>query len=178
MFIALEGLDGSGKGTLSRHLSQRFSLPVVAFPSPNTPQLQAFLRGERSIRPKALFCLFLHDILQHVPEKGLVDRYVFSTIAYERDGLGYERAKAIVEALDVPKPKAVLYLKVSVETALRRSRGEHIYDKDRALQEEVFRRYERMREEQFLAPWFVIDAEQPIEGMLKEGEALLRRLLA
>jgi len=178
MFIVLEGLDGSGKGTLAKHLSQTLGLGVVAFPTKKTRELHSYLEGKVRIRPKPLFLLFLYDILQHLPEEGdwVVDRYVFSTIAYGR-GLALERAKAVVEALEVPRPRAVLYLRISVETALKRSRGEHIYDKDRELLSEVWRRYEALYREQFLAPWYGVDGEQPLERVLKEGEAIVRRLM-
>jgi len=177
MLLAIEGLDGSGKGEMVRYLSQRFGMRVVAFPTPYTEQLHAYLRGEMAVRPKALFLLFLYDILQYVPEEGLLDRYVFSTIAYDK-AFSYERAKEIVEALQPPKPKAVIYIRVGVETALKRSKGEHIYDKDREVQERVKERYERMAEENFLTKWYVVNGEQSLEGMLKEGERIVERLMS
>lgn len=108
MFVTFEGMEGSGKSTLSRLLLERLNNANI--PSLHTREPGGCLLGNQ-IRPlllstsqvlysKAELFLFLSDRAQHVHEvirpaldNGLIvlcDRYADSTIAYQGYGRGMD----------------------------------------------------------------------------------------
>jgi len=92
--IAIEGIDGSGKTTLTARLRDSLGERALMTHEPMKRELSAYAdsrgRDEYSIVAKAL--AFVHDraehtldILQHLKEGRIVisDRYFLSTIAYQ-----------------------------------------------------------------------------------------------
>ena len=105
MLVVLEGLDGAGKSTqvkrLKEYLSQRFgSLEYIHFPRYDAPVygslISRFLRGDfganDQVHPQLVALLFAEDrhgaapLIRKALEEGktvLLDRYVYSNIAYQ-----------------------------------------------------------------------------------------------
>lgn len=105
MLVVLEGLDGAGKSTqvkkLREYLEQKFpSLVYIHFPRYDAPVygdlISRFLRGDfgsnETVHPQLVALLFAEDrhgagpMIKKALEEGktvLLDRYVYSNIAYQ-----------------------------------------------------------------------------------------------
>ncbi len=161
MLIVLEGLDGAGKSTqvhkLREYLTERCgTLEYIHFPRYDAPVygdlIGRFLRGEfgsiDTVHPQLVALLFAEDRHGAVPgmqaalEAGkvvLLDRYVYSNIAYQCAKLpdGEERARLrdwIFEteygAFSLPVPDLNLFLDVPIGF-VEKSLAEHRCGSDR-----------------------------------------------
>jgi dTMP kinase len=134
--IVIEGADGAGKSTLQRalaaHLSAQGTTVVQSREPTNGPNGMAIRQAAQSQRlsPEKELELLLLDRRAHVAEliapalaRGdwvILDRYYFSTIAYQgAAGLDLAMLQAVNEAF-APRPDALLLLDLPVETSLQR----------------------------------------------------------
>lgn len=156
MLIVLEGLDGAGKSTqvkkLRSYLESLYgSLTYIHFPRYEAPVygelISRFLRGDfgdnNSVHPQLVALLFAEDRhgagaeIKSVLEKGgtvLLDRYVYSNIAYQCAKLEKEdEAHALRDWIfnteygnfELPKPDLNIFLDVPisfVESSLSQNR--------------------------------------------------------
>ena len=155
-FIVIEGLDGSGKSTVTKLLAQRFAesnLPCHMTFEPTAGPMGKLLRdilsGEvKDIENEAFALLFAADRYQHLVKEMLpalvhshviCDRYYYSSMAYQGiDTETLERVAAYNQAvMPIRKPDIVFFLNVSPQACVQRiaSRGEtaNIYDSLQAL---------------------------------------------
>ena len=143
MFIAFEGLDGSGLSTHSRLLvkwlnSRGYRAVYTKEPTPHSP-LSSIIRDYLA-RPEPLddllALLFAADRIWHLQEdprlpgggilgalsSGFIvvcDRYKYSSIAYQGSGVGIEWVEMVnLRARDAD---LILYLDVPVEVAYKRA---------------------------------------------------------
>lgn len=157
MLVVLEGLDGAGKSTQVRKLKEylesvRGSLDYIHFPRYESPVygglIGKFLRGGfgslDSVHPQLVALLFAEDRHAALPEirdaldKGstvLLDRYVYSNIAYQCAKLAdNEEAEELREWIlntefghfNLPRPDLNIFLDVPisfVEKSLNTSRA-------------------------------------------------------
>ncbi len=147
-FITLEGGEGSGKTTLlhqlAAFLTQR-GYDVVTTREPGGSPLGETIRdwllhrdSNISICHQAELLLFLAARAQHIEEKilpalesgkiVLCDRFNDSTIAYQGGarGLGIKQVKKLCQLVcGAVMPQLTLFLNVSPEVGLSRSRGVH-----------------------------------------------------
>lgn len=157
MLVVLEGLDGAGKSTQVRKLKEylesvRGSLDYIHFPRYESPVygglIGKFLRGGfgslDSVHPQLVALLFAEDRHAALPEirdaldKGstvLLDRYVYSNIAYQCAKLpDNEEAEELREWIlntefghfNLPRPDLNIFLDVPisfVEKSLNASRA-------------------------------------------------------
>jgi len=149
MLVALEGVDGAGKATQLRLVSEQLRLAglsteVISFPRYQQGVFGAsvarFLNGDlgepASVPPEFPALLFACDRLEHRQELldllersdvVLADRYVASNAAYQAARLaGVERAAFLewllrveYEVFELPRPALQVYLRVGVDTARR-----------------------------------------------------------
>ncbi len=185
--IVLEGLDASGKGTQIDLLKSKFNCAVFKYPTHSFSILDAYLNKKIDIDRKALFLLFLADIaneqqklktaLQHY-EYVFVDRYVFSTIAYELDSITYAQAKKIVSEIGFIKPDKVILLDLDSKTAqTRKSKQKKLdrYEENAAYLESVRKNFLKLYEDKFLSEWEKIDASQSIDEIQKDILNVLKK---
>ncbi len=137
MFIAVEGIDGSGKSTtiaeLEKFLTSRgHAVHRTAEPTGlDTGRAIRELLGQKSERPYTrheLALLFAADRLRHLEEEVepalaagktvLTDRYLFSSLAYQSVDLPSEWVAALNRFARLPD--TVIYIEVSIDTALSR----------------------------------------------------------
>ncbi|EPG74470.1 dTMP kinase [Leptospira fainei serovar Hurstbridge str. BUT 6] len=140
-FFVFEGLDGSGKSTLSRYVFDRLSqqsVPAICFAEPTKYEtgqfLRKFLRGEIELSGEDQIQAFLKDremsleknILPALAEGKIVllDRYIYSTAAYQ-SGLELSAQEILRRNLEqgFPEPDLLFYLDLDPELALLRMEG-------------------------------------------------------
>lgn len=171
MFTVIEGIDGCGKDTQLQLLKKEIDFHYFKYPTRNYDVLHKYLNKKIILHPKALFLLFLADIaeeqekLRKAADSGkqvIVDRYVFSTIAYELDSIGYENAKSIVEKAGFFTPDRVILLDLDPKAAQERKRNQKELDRhesDLEYQKKVRGKFLSLYEENFLAKeWIKLDA--------------------
>jgi len=135
MLIAIEGIDGSGKTTVTNYIADELrkrGYDVVVLKEPTNSEygkkIRQILRS-RKTNPFEELELFVKDrewnvqnnVLPALKEGKIVimDRYYYSTIAYQGAlGIDVEYIRKMNEIF--PKPDLIIILDVSPETALRR----------------------------------------------------------
>lgn len=178
MVIALEGIDGAGKTTQARAIAARFrgvGLTVVETKEPTNGEWGRLIRESKHTKrlsPSEELEAFVEDRKQHVRDvinparkKGqvvIVDRYYFSTAAYQGPR-GMDPAEIVrVNEEFAPRPDLLVVLDVPVELGLARirSRGDvaDLFERAEDLERsaEVFR--------SFVGPDVLhVDGTQPAE---------------
>ncbi|WP_035614343.1 dTMP kinase [Haloferula sp. BvORR071] len=136
LFIVLEGIDGTGKSTQTQLLAEWFRTQgreVVASREPTDGPWGRQIRATAAtgrLSPDEELELFLKDRRQHVEELispalaagkvVILDRYYFSTMAYQGSrGFDPLAIRAKNEAF-APKPDLLMILDLDVDTALSR----------------------------------------------------------
>ncbi len=186
MLVVVEGVDGCGKSTQIEFLKEKLGAVVFKYPTRKYPMLNDFLEKKATLDPKALFLLFLADIAddQENVRKALaenkvviLDRYVFSTLAYEVDGILPRDGAKIVENIDYLKPDKVLLLDIDSKTSQERKSAQKEldrYEENAAYLEKVRLNFLALAEERFLTPnWHTIDATKDVESLHSEIMELL-----
>jgi dTMP kinase len=181
ILIALEGIDGTGKSTQARRLTaifreQGYAVTLLREPtlSPWGQRIRAAMAaGHRVLAPSQELDLFLqdrrYDVAAHITpalatrQLVLMDRYYFSTIAYQGAlGIDLEHIRRLNEAF-APVPDLVLLLMVPPAQALERIRQE------RGQTDDVFEREDHLHQVNSVYRTLTgphvhpIDAGQPIE---------------
>lgn len=139
-FIAVEGLDGSGKSTQARIISQRLnelSVPNVCDFEPTDGkigrQIREILSGKQKADARTMALLFAADRIEHITgENGILknlckgtsvisDRYYFSSYAYQMTDMPLEWVMSInSQAKLLAKPDCHIFIDVSPEACLER----------------------------------------------------------
>lgn len=217
MLVVLEGLDGAGKSTqvklLKRYLERRCSsLEYIHFPRYDAPVfgdlIGRYLRGGFGsmdmVHPQLVALLFAEDRHEAAPamrtvlDAGgtvLLDRYVYSNIAYQCAKLGddqeaEELRKWIIDTeyghFSLPRPDLNIFLDVPigfVEKSLNNARcgqdrdylcgGQDIHEADIAFQKRVRDMYRRQAS---LDPSLaVVDCSAP-DGSMLPAEDIFSRI--
>ncbi|MFH2028863.1 MAG: dTMP kinase [Nanoarchaeota archaeon] len=145
IFIVLDGLDGSGKGEMTKRLNDYLAkkgLKVLVTREPTDgkygKEIRNILRQEKDPRSGAEKCLdlFVKDRKEHLvqdiepflkEENGVVicDRYYYSTIAFQQTQ-GIDVEDLIIKNMGFRTPDIAFILDLPVEMALERidKRGE------------------------------------------------------
>ncbi|MBU0762141.1 MAG: dTMP kinase [Candidatus Altiarchaeota archaeon] len=148
MFIVFEGVDGCGKSTHAKLLTQwlrKRGKNVFYTAEPTNGEVGVLIRkilsGKITADPKTLALLFTADRAQHVLEiekhlrKGHIvvsDRYYHSTVAYQA-AQGIDRNWLLKLNNFAPNADIVLYLDVSAKDAEMRARSGEIFEKKEFL---------------------------------------------
>ncbi|MFN7991091.1 MAG: dTMP kinase [Candidatus Micrarchaeia archaeon] len=183
MLVVFEGIDGGGKETQIRLLREALAkkgktLTALKYPTRKTQILNDYLEKKAIVQPKSLFLLFLADIAedQENVRKALssydvvvLDRYVFSTIAYEVDSIDYARGKRIVESVEYIRPDMVVLLDLDPKLSQERKRKQKAldrYEENVSYLAGVRKNFLKLAEERFLTPnWHRVDAGKTIEAV-------------
>lgn len=139
-FIALEGIDGSGKSTQLAMLAERFRAEGADVCETREPTdrtvgrlIRRILTGEESADGRAIAAFFAADRVDHLLHEGgicdmlrrgsvvLCDRYYFSSYAYHGVDMPIERVVELNSvSADILRPDLTVFIDVSPETALER----------------------------------------------------------
>lgn len=180
--IVIDGPDGTGKGTQVELLKKEFPDAVFfKYPTRDFPMLNDYLEKKIELDSKSLFLLFLSDIaneqekIREAEAEGklvILDRYVFSTVAYELDGISYDQAKQIIEALDFIRPDKVILLDITAEESQERKKAQKDldrYESDKEYLGKVRNNFLKLFEERFLCEdWVKVDASKSVEVVHEE----------
>jgi len=168
--IVFEGIDGAGKSTQARMLRRKLRArgrAVVSFREPTRGRFGRELRAKAktagSLTPEGELDLFVKDRRENVARNirpalragkiVILDRYYFSTIAYQgAKGLDPERIRAINERF-APKPDLVFLLDLGASTGLSRIAGRKT--RDLLFERETYLRRVRRFFRAFQGPEFV-----------------------
>jgi len=180
-FLVFEGVDGCGKETQIKMLKEKLDCVVFKYPTQNYQMLNDYLEKKISPDPKALFLMFLADIadeqkkVEEALKEGktvILDRYVFSTISYEVNGVDYENAKKIVERVNYLKPDMVILLDIDSKTSQERKAAQKKldrYEENAEYLEKVRSNFLKLYDERFLdSAWVKIDASKSVGEVHQE----------
>jgi len=189
--IVFEGIDGAGKSTQVRMLRRKLCVrgrKVVSFQEPSRGrwgrELRAKAKAEGSLTPAEELDLFVKDRRENVARNirpallagkiVILDRYYFSTIAYQgAKGLEPDRIRKINERF-APKPDLVFFLDVGPSDGLSRISGRKT--RDLLFERETYLRKVRRLFRAFQGPRFVhLDGRRDKRGL---GREILARTLA
>lgn len=184
MFIAFEGIDGSGKTTQAKllyaYLKRKGKCLFTDEPTTGLTgvYIHGLLRSKKHIDPLALQLLFTADRAEHVNEfiipklkagnTVITDRYMFSTIAYgSAGGVDTETLIKANSQFLVPDATFVIYTNAKTAVERLRKRGSMIdyFEKVGFLSRanDTFRRIRRR-----YPHYFLIDGNRPIEKISEE----------
>lgn len=189
-FIAIEGIDGTGKSTLARRLRNMIELElgsrdVMVTHEPcsvieNTIR-NLFKRSEGPLHPEAMSVLFTADRLLHMDqvvlpalEQGawvISDRHKLSTLVYQT-AMGAD-SEALRVLCQVPSPSPDLTLVLDADPKLTRKRMQKrslkldAYEKDIDRQSKMRDLYVRWASE--FGPSCVLNAEVSEDALLSEA---------
>ena len=141
LFIALEGIDGSGKSTQTKLLEQSLIAKghkvYATFEPTNGPigtMIRTVLRGEMKMDERAIAGLFVADRLDHIlnVENGILkkleegytvitDRYYFSSYAYHGSHMDMDWVIAAnAMSANLLRPDVTLFIDVAPEVSMQR----------------------------------------------------------
>ena len=200
LFISIEGGEGSGKSALSAALSDRLTAHgiehIATFEPGGTPMgvtLRAHLfalpnADDRTVSPWTETFLFLADRTHHVDSLirpaldrdavVLCDRYTDSTIAYQGDGRGLDRAllrQLNDQATGNLQPDITILLDLDAADGLARTHPDaqdRIGSETLAFHQRVVDGFRRLAHEQ---PQRIhrIDATRPLENVIDAAWAII-----
>ena len=199
-FIALEGIDGSGKTTAARalcaDLEARGLRPLLLREPGSTPlgeQVRRLLLDPDlgALSPwteVALFTACRAEMVAHEVRPALeegravvLDRYFYSTIAYQVDAHALNRevvaelSRLAVAGLE-PRPVLLFDLPVSVALARQTRPADRMEAKGAEFLERVRRSYLRQASED-PGRWCIVDADAPPEQVAAAARAALAAAL-
>lgn len=201
LFIAIEGIDGSGKTTLAKRvtsflydLNKENDVLLTREPTRKCKIIREVLQDESAnlhARAQWLSQLFVKDRKEHLAEiiepalqRGIYvvcDRYKLSTMAYQ-GAQGVPLVDLFELQEDFLAPHITFYLRcdVRVAQARKRQRGqEDVFERDLEFQEQVQAIYDKVctisqERCEFI---YVVDANLSLEDVGKEVEQVLLRFI-
>ncbi|WP_415721258.1 deoxynucleoside kinase [Photobacterium ganghwense] len=125
-FIVFEGLDACGKTTLSSLYAKEMNTIVHDAVVPEAHGLRKVIDSYESKESAFLFFLLNNLLKSHEVSKTLkyediiLDRYIFSTLAYQTIMLGEDIVKNIFDTLKINNkillPEVIIFVKADIET--------------------------------------------------------------
>jgi len=185
MFIAFEGLDGSGSSTQSRILAERLEKTghptlLTKEPTKDTPIgkiIREILQHRWDVTPETLQLLFSADRAEHLKTKikpaikngqiVITDRYLFSTLAYGAMDLSMGWLKSLNKYF--PIPDIVFLFKLDPKECIKRIAGRgsdyELFEQAEKLTK-IWENYEKIAGE--YENFHMIDATKKIEEISEE----------
>lgn len=140
-FVVFEGIDGAGTSTQLKILKSRPESSKMDFSAePTDCETGKFLRqvlsGKVELDPKTTAYLFAADRAEHVYGKNgiinsiknnkavIIDRYLFSSLAYQGVSCGKELPRKLNE--DFPLPQILFFFDIAPEKSLTRIKSRDV----------------------------------------------------
>ena len=186
--IAIEGIDGAGKRTLSSAMrafleSEKFEIVNFAYPDYTSKWgkiIDDFLHNKIELNTNEQFFVYFIDLLNdqnkinNLLDSGkivITDRYFSSTVAFQcAKGFNYQKALAIMKTMDVIEPDLTLFVQIPSDlAAIRKFEQKKSLDRhesDMKLLQDVDAIYENMLNEGVLSKkWVKIDGSQDLNNV-------------
>lgn len=190
-FVVFEGIDGAGTSTQlkilkSRPESSRFDFSAEPTDCETGRFLRQILGGKVELDPKTTAFLFAADRAEHIYGKNgiinsiknknkavIIDRYLFSSLAYQGVSCGKELPRKLNE--DFPLPQLLFFFDIAPEKSLNRIKGRgftEIYENSEYLTKtrnqylDVIKEYQNLESAKDMKI-IIIDATQSVEEISK-----------
>ncbi|MBP6738837.1 MAG: deoxynucleoside kinase [Leptospiraceae bacterium] len=170
-FITVEGFDGSGKSSIAKLISEKYSYKYLKTPMNAFSRAREHFDDTVELLERLSFylgsCLSASlEIEKELDSNRLIvlDRYFYSTIAYHQAKLGYI-PKAINNILPfLQKPDLILYIKTNFQLTIERLnlRGLSMNDK-LFLNEEHYDKIHLNYLNSFNVKYFIVDNTKDIQ---------------
>jgi len=190
-FIVIEGIEGCGKGTqtklLSDFLSQKYEIILKKYPEYGKPigdLLDQWLHKKFELNVESQVLLFVADFMKdkEFMENSLkdgkiviADRYFAGTLIYQHiNGFDCKKTLELFKFFDLKKPDLVVYIKISPEESFKRKMKQKGIDdldrheKDKEFLNSLYQKYEQFSKNNVFCDWEIIDGEKPIEEVFKQ----------
>ena len=198
-FNVLEGIEGCGKGTQTKLLSDfliQKGLTVVAKKYPEYGQpigdlINNWLHKKYELNAETQALLYFadfikdKDFLKNGLENGtmwVVDRYFTSTMVYQHiNGIPLENLLKLSELFNLPKPDLCIYIKISPETSYARKLEQKgltsmdRHEEDKKFLSALYDNFEKMSKKKIFCDWETIDGEKPIGQVFAQITDLLNK---
>jgi len=190
LFIALEGIDGSGKSTQTKLLSQKLSSlghKVYTTFEPTDGEIGSILRnilkGKTKADHRVIAGLFVADRLDHLlnevtgmvkkMEEGytvITDRYYFSSYAYHGTHMDMDWViKANAMSAEILRPDVNIFIDVEPEVAMQRLNANRssielfeTLDNLNNVRQKYFEAFEKLTHEERV---FIFDGNRSLEAI-------------
>ena len=188
LFIALEGIDGSGKSTqmklLTKKLEEAGHKVYVTFEPTNGPigtMIRTILKGDTPTDDRIIAGLFVADRLDHLlnKENGILkkmdegytvicDRYCFSSYAYQGTHMSMDWVIAAnAMSASILKPDVNVFIDIDPEVSMQRiATNRHtveIYENlenQKKVKEKFFEAFDRMKDQENI---FIVEGNRKPE---------------
>ena len=181
MIIILEGIDNCGKNTLAHMLCERHNdIIKIDFPDYNS-DFGIFIRKQlfaNNLSPISLQLLFSSerlskaDYLRTISMNNLVvtTRYTYTGIAY---GMSRGIDKELLNLLEtqMPKPDIKIYISISAEESIRRSKNPDVFEKDFELLKKVESEYNNIITSE--RDWYVVNGMSDIQSVYQDVQGII-----
>jgi dTMP kinase len=190
--IVFEGLDKSGKETQSKLLieylrSKGFDAVYADEPTSENPigrMIKRWLFNEENIEcGKAITLLYTADRYEHLKkniipnlESGkivVLDRYYYSTMAYEKALYGVDLGWIKEMNKFVQKPDLVIFIDTDPEECIKRAQAKDRHEKLELLRK-VKKVYDEIKQEE---GFFVINGNRPKQEVFEDVKKVAGRVL-
>ncbi|MHA1754887.1 MAG: dTMP kinase [Candidatus Odinarchaeia archaeon] len=199
MFIAFEGIDGSGTETWSKfsvkYLKDKGKqVQWFEFPDYKSPWgkiIKAFLNEELEMDVETQFLTYATDIYKDVKKIReasidkvvITDRYIFSTMAYQcSKGMSEDKAFNFFKLFNFPVPNWVILLITTSEISMKRKFNEHgkldRHERDKKFLEKVMDRYlTYAKNNYFNSKWITINTSVSLKETKLKIKEILDRII-
>lgn len=197
-FIVLEGIEGCGKGTqtkfLSDFLSQKYEVVVKKYPEYGLPigeLINDWLHKKFELNVETQALLYFADFMKDKESmennlksgKMIVsDRYFTTTIVYQYiNGFSLEKLLSLSNLFNLRKPDLTIYIKISPEESFKRKMKQKgienmdRHEEDKKFLNSLYETYEKMSTDNAFCEWTTIDGERPIEEVFEEIKEILSK---
>ena len=189
MFVVFEGIDGTGKSTQAKLLSEaltRKNIPHILTREPggcpSAEQIRNLLLGHEFLPTTELLLMIAarnehwNNTIRPALQRGewvVCDRYIDSTRAYQgfEAGIDLKLIDQLHDLLGIPrKPDHVFMLMIDIDIALERARnrvGQNRYDHfDRVRYEKIYEGFQQLvKTEKY---YHLIDVNRNVESIHQE----------
>ena len=201
-FIVFEGIDGSGKSTISdmvfekiRSLDQKIYKTFEPTDSPIGSVIKNILNKRIISDDKTIGALFLADRLDHIqnPVSGILtylnqgkhvisDRYYYSSYAYHVPMLSMDWVIAAnKECADLLRPDVIFYLDISAEESMKRLSASRafldLFETKEKMEQVIINYKEAIKREGKKDNVILIDGHQSVTAIFNEVWEITSKLL-
>jgi len=193
MIIAIEGIDFTGKDTQIKQLYKWLrelwvtNCYVHRFPKKGKTPITDHLNGKFKLTDEELAVEYLREMIKEkddiILESGrgivVINRYFYSTIAYQGPKLGVSKMIDSIKKLPLPKPEYVILFDGDPGIFSKRKKKKDKFESNIELQEHARQVYLKLSETRpFEAKWIIINAEKSKAKVTRQFKKVMENILS